>query len=59
VVAFKAPGTAGPLEEKIGKSLGETLPAGGIAISGMATRICGAPHCRQNGLPSMTLCPHL
>ena len=27
--------------------------------SGSVTRICGAPHCEQNGLPSSMLCPHL
>jgi hypothetical protein len=54
-VGLSDPGTADPPDEKIGASLAEKLPAEGIAISGMATRICGAPHCKQNGLPSATL----
>ncbi|MGD0986557.1 MAG: hypothetical protein ABR874_02020 [Candidatus Sulfotelmatobacter sp.] len=37
----------------------ETLPPTGVAGSGITTRICGAPHCRQNGLPSSTSWPHL
>jgi hypothetical protein len=53
-------GTEDESEEKIGRGLDKTVPAAaGVTPSGIATRICGAPHCEQNGLPSSTLCPHL
>jgi hypothetical protein len=53
-------GTEDGSEEKIGRGGDKTVPAtAGAAASGIATRICGAPHCKQNGLPSATLCPHL
>jgi len=45
--------------------IGENWKLGGRDISRdhrhglcIATRICGAPHSAQNGLPSSTLCPH-
>jgi hypothetical protein len=44
---------------KAGSSLAEALPPTGIAASVTVTRICGAPHCAQNGFPSSMLWPHL
>src|SRR5208282_2525297 len=57
---LRTPGTPGASEENIGRTLVEAPPAiTGTAPSGGTTRICGAPHCEQKGLPSSTLCPHL
>src|SRR6202035_1797983 len=57
---FTDPGTVSGSKEKTGRSLDETFPAtAGNIGSGTATRICGAPHCKQKGLPSSVLCPHL
>src|SRR5271163_1488928 len=42
--------------EKTGRSAAETsAAASGAEASGMATRIWGAPHCEQKGLPSSLL----
>ena len=62
--ALRGAGIVGGSKGKTGGSwnetLDETFPATGAATgSGMATRIWGAPHCRQKGLPSSTLWPHL
>lgn len=57
---FKVPEIIGGSREKTGKSLDDTFPeAACVKASGIATRICGAPHCGQNGLPSSIFCPHL
>src|SRR5580693_4550777 len=58
--ALGGTGTVGGSREKTGRSAARTSPApDGTKGSGMATRIWGAPHCEQKGLPSSLLLPHL
>jgi hypothetical protein len=61
--ALRGSETMGESRGKAGTSLiepfDEALPADAATVSGIATRIWGAPHCRQKALPSSMLCPHL